>query len=444
MSDNLDRAGRLAFLQIDDNTRQLLREFRTLLEPKIDALLGEFYTYLGRYTNLAEKFGSQQSLEHARRMQRQHWVDNVFTGDFNDQYMKQVTIIGKVHERVGLEPRWYMGGYTFTLNKLVEIITTAYRKKPEKATAMIAAVNKAVFLDMDLAITVYIDAARRTAADTLNQHANVFENEVHSMVEIVASAATELQSTSQSMAATAEATSHQANLVALAAESAASNVQTVAAAAEELHASISEISRQVSESTRISQEAVNEASRTNVLVNGLAQAADKIGEVVKLINDIASKTNLLALNATIEAARAGDAGKGFAVVANEVKNLASQTARATDEISTQISNVQGATKDAVHAIQSIGLTITQINEIAAAIAAAVEEQGAATREIARNVQEASTGTGEVTSNINNVTEASNETGHAANEVLAASRELSSQSEKLRSKVDHFLQDIRAI
>jgi methyl-accepting chemotaxis protein len=440
----MDRTGRLAYLQIDDSTVQLLREFRAILEPRIDDVLNEFYAYLGRFSNLSSKFQGPQGIDHARRMQRKHWLDYVFAGDFSDRYFEQTSTIGRVHERVGLEPRWYLGGYRFTLGKIQQLIVHSYRKKPERCVQVLDAVNKAVFLDMDLAISVYIDTAKETAANTLNQHANVFENEVHSMVEIVASAATELLSTSQAMASTAEATSHQASLVANAAESAASNVQTVAAAAEELHASIGEISRQVAESTRISQEAVEEANRTNTLVNGLAQAADKIGEVVKLINDIASQTNLLALNATIEAARAGDAGKGFAVVANEVKNLASQTARATDEISTQISNVQSATKDAVSAIQGIGETISHINEIASTIAVAVEEQGSATQEIARNVQGASAGTSEVTGNIHNVTEASTETGHAASEVLVASRELSAQAEKLRAKVDGFLSDIRAL
>ena len=444
MNDSYDRAARLNFLQIDQETIDLLKYFRNTLAPRLDDILDQFYGHVGTQANLAALFPNPRSMQHARDMQKMHWLTYVFQGRFDDEYMRQVVTIGKAHERVGLEPRWYIAAYAFTLNHLVDLVQHTYRKKPDLAGRIICAINKAVFLDMDLAISVYIQTARETAATTLNQHANIFENEVHSMVEIVASAATELQSTSQSMAQTAEATSKQATMVAQAAEEAASNVQTVASAAEQLHASISEISRQVSESTRISSEAVEKARRTNELVNGLAAAADKIGQVVKLINDIASQTNLLALNATIEAARAGDAGKGFAVVANEVKNLASQTARATEEISSQISGVQSATRDAVEAIEGIGGTIGLINEIASAIAAAVEEQGAATREIARNVQEASTGTTDVTSNIHSVTEASNETGHAAHEVLTASRELSTQSERLKLKVDDFLTDIRAM
>jgi methyl-accepting chemotaxis protein len=188
---------------------------------------------------------------------------------------------------------------------------------------------------------------------------------------------------------------------------------------------------------------VEQANRTNTQVEGLAEAAQKIGDVVKLINDIAGQTNLLALNATIEAARAGEAGKGFAVVASEVKSLATQTAKATEEIGSQISTIQSATKDSVQAIQEIGKTIAEINQIATTIASAVEEQGAATREIARNVQQAASGTTEVTSNISGVNQAASETGAAATQVLSSAGELAKQGETLRLKVDEFVAKVRA-
>jgi methyl-accepting chemotaxis protein len=277
----------------------------------------------------------------------------------------------------------------------------------------------------------------------MNTMADDFESSVKGIVQMVASASTELQSTAQSMSATAEETSRQAGAVAAASEQASTNVQTVASAAEELSSSIREISRQVSESARISGQAVADAGRTNDQVKALAEAAQKIGDVVKLINGIAGQTNLLALNATIEAARAGEAGKGFAVVASEVKSLANQTAKATDEISAQVTSIQGATADSVHAIQTITETIGRINEIAAAIASAVEEQGAATQEIARNVQQAAAGTNEVSSNITGVTKAATDTGAAAGQVLGASGELSTQSEALGAKVDAFIARIRA-
>jgi methyl-accepting chemotaxis protein len=277
----------------------------------------------------------------------------------------------------------------------------------------------------------------------IGKMADDFESGVRASLDTLASAATEMRATSQSMSATAEETSAQATTVATAAEEASANVQTVAAATEELSSSVSEISRQVTESTRIAGRAVDEAQRTNVTVQGLSAAAQKIGDVVKLISDIASQTNLLALNATIEAARAGDAGKGFAVVASEVKSLANQTARATEEISAQVAAMQAATGAAVQAIHGIGSTIGTINEIATTIASAVEEQGAATQEIARNVHEAAQGTGQVSSNIVGVNQAAAETGTAAVQVLTSAEALGKQAAMLRADVDKFLAKIRA-
>jgi methyl-accepting chemotaxis protein len=270
-----------------------------------------------------------------------------------------------------------------------------------------------------------------------------FDESVSSVLNMLASAATEMQTTAQSMSATAEETSRQATAVAAASEEASTNVQTVATAAEQLSSSVSEISRQVAESARISGQAVDDANRTNAQVKALADAAQKIGDVVKLINDIAGQTNLLALNATIEAARAGEAGKGFAVVASEVKSLATQTAKATEDIAQQVKSIQAATTDSVAAIEGIGGTIGRISEITTTVASAVEEQGAATQEIARNVQQASKGTAEVSSNIAGVTRAATDTGAASGQVLSAATELAKQGETLRAEIGRFLADIRA-
>ncbi len=290
------------------------------------------------------------------------------------------------------------------------------------------------------------EAKRRAEAERKASFAALadrFEAEVKGVVDGVASSATEMQASSGALSAVAEQTSQQASNVASAAEQATSSVQTVAAAAEELSASITEISRQVSQSAAIANRAADEANRTNVTVEGLATAAQRIGDVVKLINDIAGQTNLLALNATIEAARAGEAGKGFAVVAQEVKSLANQTAKATDEIAAQINAIQGATGDAVGAIQGIARTIGEINEIATGIASAVEEQGAATSEIARNVQDAARGTAQVSSNIAGVNRAAGEAGSAATQVSSASGELSQQADRLSRQVEQFLASVRA-
>ena len=290
------------------------------------------------------------------------------------------------------------------------------------------------------------DAARRRADERtakMDELTRNFESSVGSVVQAVASQATQMESSAQSMSSTAEETTKQASAVAAASEQSSANVQTVASATEELSSSISEISRQVSQSSQIAANAVSEASKANDMVQGLVGASAKIGEIVALINDIADQTNLLALNATIEAARAGEAGKGFAVVAAEVKNLATQTSKATEEISAQINGVQGATQDAVRAIGSISKTIGEIDQIATAIAAAVEEQGAATQEIARNVEEAAKGTQEVSSNIGGVTEAANGTGAAAGQVLTAAQALTGQSGHLKTLVQDFLTGVKA-
>ena len=283
-------------------------------------------------------------------------------------------------------------------------------------------------------------AQRQAAVET---SIGSFDSSVRSMLDMLASASTELQSTAQSMSATAEETSRQSTAVAAASEQASANVQTIAAATEELSASVSEIASQVSKSSTIAARAVADAERSNTTMVALAQAAQRIGDVVKLINDIASQTNLLALNATIEAARAGDAGKGFAVVASEVKSLAGQTAKATDEIGAQIAAIQQATGQAVEAIGNVGTTIGQMNEISAAIAAAMEEQGATTQEITRNAQEAARGTHDVSSSISSVTQAAGETGAASTQVLTSAGELGKQAETLRAEVDGFLAEIRA-
>src|SRR5579872_1440411 len=290
------------------------------------------------------------------------------------------------------------------------------------------------------ALKAQADAERKLL---LGKTADEFERGVRASLDTLARAAQEMQTTSKSMSLTASEASDQATSVAMVAEQASSNVQTVAAATEELSSSVSEIGRQVSQSTEIAGQAVAEANRTNVTVQGLSAAAQKIGDVVKLISDIASQTNLLALNATIEAARAGEAGRGFAVVANEVKSLASQTAKATDEISSQVGAMQNATTEAVQAIEGIGRTISAINEITSAISIAVEQQGSATQEIARNVQEAALGTGQVSSNIAAVNHAAEKTGTASNGVLASAEQLSRQANTLRADVDRFLANIRA-
>ena len=273
--------------------------------------------------------------------------------------------------------------------------------------------------------------------------ANDFEGAVGEIINTVSSASTELEASATSLSGTAERSQKNASAVAAASEEASANVQSVAAATEEMSSTVDEISRQVQEASRIASEAVDQARVTNDLVSELSEAATRIGAVVELISTIAGQTNLLALNATIEAARAGDAGRGFAVVASEVKALAEQTAKATGEISQQVTNIQASTGLSVTSIKGIGNTIGRMSEIASAIAAAEEEQGAATQEIARNVQQAANGTKQVSSSIVDVQTGTADTGSASAQVLSAAQLLSQDSERLKFEVGKFLNTVRA-
>ena len=284
------------------------------------------------------------------------------------------------------------------------------------------------------------EADKRQALQTT---VTTFEETVGAAIGQVSGCASRVDNVARSLSTSVDDAQSRASVVATASEKASANVQTVASAAEELNASIAEISQQVSLSSQKADAAVQEAKTTNEQVRGLSNAAQKIGDVIELINSIASQTNLLALNATIEAARAGEAGKGFAVVAAEVKTLAEQTAKATEDISEQISAIQGATDGAVKAIGGIGATIVELSEIAATVAAAVEEQGVATRDIAQNIQFAATGTHEVTENIAQVTDATGQTESATGEVLGAATELSGLADSLSGEVGRFLEQVRA-
>jgi methyl-accepting chemotaxis protein len=285
-----------------------------------------------------------------------------------------------------------------------------------------------------------ISAAR---AQRISAATGEFEAMIGELVRSLASASTELEASASSLSATADHSEKLTTMVAAASEEASTNVQAVASATEQLSSSVTEISRQVQESARMANDAVDQARETNARVGQLSRAAARIGDVVELINTIAGQTNLLALNATIEAARAGEAGRGFAVVASEVKVLAEQTAKATGDIGRQINDIQAATDDSVGAIKEISGTIEKLSEISSAIAAAVEEQGAATQEISRNIQQAALGTHQVSSHITDVERGASETGSASSQVHSAARSLAGESDRLKNQVEKFLNTVRA-
>ncbi|WP_295847597.1 globin-coupled sensor protein [Tardiphaga sp.] len=439
---------RLKFNLIDDETVASLRAGKAFVLGELPLVMDRFYDHISRFSETNAFFKSRDQMTHAKKMQIQHWTV-ILDGRFDQTYQASVNKIGQVHNKLGLEPRWYIGGYNALVTGVVDAIAQCmpfgrfdFSAKTKRA-ALQTAIIKAAMLDMDLAISVYIEEGRRDRRVMLDRLAADFEKTVGGVVSIVATASSELQIAAQRMTSSASTASSQSRIVDSASQSATSGVQAVAVATEQLTSSISEISRQVNESARIAGTAVRDADETAVKMNRLAEGAQKIGMVVELINNIAAQTNLLALNATIEAARAGEAGCGFAVVAQEVKSLAEQTAKATAEIAEQIGDIQSSTAESVAAIGTITKVINSLNEISTAISAAVEEQGAATNEISRSVQEAARGTGEVSANISGITSAANETGAAAAQVLASASELSRQSVQLRGEVDKFLATVKA-
>jgi methyl-accepting chemotaxis protein len=443
ISDDDDIEVRTRFIGLDRDARGLLTAFWPMVETEFPKIIEGFYQHVTSIPHLKLLVGDQTP--RLKKMQAAHW-QRLFSGNFDTAYLAGVRTIGLVHHKIGLEPRWYIGGYTYVLNRLVALAVRTHRWSPGKLGALIAALNAAVMLDMDIAISTYQDALLTVAVQRtkrLDALLHDFEDKTAGLVGVVASAATELEATAHAMSETTGETTHQAASVAGAVEAASVNMQTVASAAEELSASISEIAHQVTQSSTVAAKAVDDANRTDRIVKTLATGAQKIGEVVSLISAIAEQTNLLALNATIEAARAGDAGKGFAVVASEVKALANQTAKATDDIGRQVAQIQVATKEAVEAIDAISHTISELSQISTAIASAVEEQGAATQEIARNVNEAAMGTQQVSTNISGVSRGAMQTGAAASQVLGAAGELSRQAERLSADVRQFISSVKA-
>jgi len=440
---DFDRTTRLAFMQINQETRDILKEFWKVVHPALPVILDKFYAHAARQPVLAKLVGDQ--VPRLKVAQNGHWA-RLFSGTFDDDYMKSVRTIGLIHNKIGLEPRWYIGGYNLVLTELTVLAVQSNRWKSARLEKVLRAINCAVMLDMDIAISVYQDALlaeRKRSQDNVTGAIVSFDQDIKIASGAFGESAATLQASAQTLSVTTEEIRHRTAAVAAASEQASVNVQTVASATEELASSMSEINRQVVQSTAITGKAVDQAKRTNATVLSLTDAAHKVGEVVNLINDIASQTNLLALNATIEAARAGEAGKGFAVVANEVKSLANQTARATEEISQQISAIQNATRQSADEIKEIVDIISRVSDISANIAATIEEGGAAAQEIARNIAEASAGVQEVSSNILGVNDSMGKIINVSDGVLSAMVTLSRQSDKLNEQVNIFFAKIKS-
>jgi len=440
---DVDRDTRLNFLRVDAQTKPLLRDAWPILKPHMHSILDEFYAHVRAFPAISHLFNGDSHIEGLKKAQSHHW-ENLFRGDFDDSFMQGVMKIGHTHARIGLEPRWYIGGYSLILNRLNAAIANKVKRN---AAAMQAAVTKAVFMDMDLSISVYEELVKQKL-----QHREVqmdkligdFDGVISRSMVDVSAALEQVESGASEVANVAQETNSRASTVAAAAEEANANSNAVAAATEQLSASIDEITARVTDANRVAQTAVAQSENVQSAMTILNEAGDRIGAVAKLIQDIASQTNLLALNATIEAARAGEAGKGFAVVAGEVKNLANQTARATEDISAQISEIQNASRLSNEAINKIINIIEQLGEDTTAISAAIEEQSAATREIARNVSEAVAGTQDVSSNIVMVSSNADRTGELSEQSREAVVRLSDTSRLMQDEIERFLQEVRSI
>ncbi len=439
---------RIAFNGLNTEMIEALRHSKQFVLGVLPSILDVFYDQVGECAETARFFRNRDHMMHAKRMQLMHW-GIILDGRFDDAYETSVTKIGEVHNKLGLEPRWYIGGYNALVSNLIAAISMKMPKRRldfkhhQRVVTLQQAIVRAAMLDMDIAISVYIEAGHRDRKRELAKLATDFETAIGGVVSVVASAATELEASAQSLRGATELTSTESSTAATTSSDSITSVNAVAAAAEQLSSSISEISRRVSESAAIAHRAAESADHASKKIDQLSTAGQKIGAIVDLITNIASQTNLLALNATIEAARAGEAGRGFAVVASEVKGLAEQTAKATAEIAAQVSDIQTSTEDSVRAITEITSVIRSMTEVSTAIASAVEEQSAATGEISRNAQIAAAGTGSVSASIEQVHRAAGEAGATASHVLTASSELSQQSELLRSEVSSFLNTVKA-
>jgi methyl-accepting chemotaxis protein len=431
----IERQSRLNYAGITPSVSQALRTFWPVVEKSLPEILDGFYRLASSEPALAAMVGSQTA--RLKSAQGTHW-QRLFSGAFDDAYFQSVRTIGLTHNRIGLEPRWYIGGYSFVTAELMTLAVRYFGPfKRKQLAATVQAITRAVMLDMDLAISTYQESMleeRQKRQSGLESAISGFDTTVQNLIGALGQARANLGSTSVEIESTADAMTNQASAVANASQVAATNVQTIAAATEELSASISEM---------LTRDAVAGTEQANGSIVALAESAHQIGSIVEMINSIASQTKLLALNATIEAARAGESGKGFSVVAAEVKTLANQTERATEDIGRQIASIRTATETAVQSVQSIGGMVTELNQVASAIAAAIEEQTAATREIAGNVQRAADATIEVSAKIESVSAAAGVTQGAVGSLKSANVQLETQTDALRSEVGSFFNAVRA-
>ncbi len=434
---------RLDFARIATDDIELLRQVWPRIEPLLPRILTAFYAHVTRAPHLAKMIGDHEA--RLQGAQSRHWK-TLFTDGFSQTYFDNALRIGQTHHRIGLEPRWYIAGYQFVLDELTAALTRIYRFRPKTLSRTLITVNKAVFLDLDVAISTYQAASEGTILERARktEHAiDQFRRAFEVIVGDVTDQSASLRSTSRDLGQVADSAQATSTTVAEVASRASLDSQSVAAASEQLTRSIQEISSQVSGASSGIRAVVHMAESSSTEVGQLSGAVTQIGDILGLIQGIASQTNLLALNATIEAARAGDAGKGFAVVATEVKALADQTARATTEISQHIKAIRGSTDRAVASISEIVGAVTEVETSNTSIAAAIEEQSTATNEIAASIQHVSDASASLSDHIASLNHAVKETQAATAFVDDSAQSLAAQSGELTRHAEQFFINLRA-
>ncbi len=431
---------RLDLFAIDSDVSHALSAAAPLLNPTLDPILDDFYLHMDGFDETKATLDAH-SLGHLKQAHRKHW-QTLFSGSFDADYTERAYRVGQVHARIGLKPTWYIGGYAFVLTRLIDVVLARHRRSPHTAATTLRALIKAVMLDVDLAISAYITAGDEKRREQTLTISDQVETEVQSGVAAVADLEKHLDDAATRMCESITVLSSEAERVSAAANETSLNVEIIAAASHELTTSVSEIGRQVVWAQETSQTAAREIATATVAISKLAAAAEEISQIGKLISSIAAQTNLLALNAKIEAARVGQAGRGFAVVAEEVKVLATRSSQATVDITSQVEAIQARTANAVAAMNRIVAVMDDVGQTSTAIAAAIEQQTAATSEISRNVACAATGTRDVSHHITKLANEVLSNRDLATAVRAVSEKANDSIAELEQRVGGLISNLR--